>query len=75
MTISKIVDDLSFRARQLEILMYGDYQKRIKIELYTDSESTLEYIALSRQIERKTLRMTVRDLKDCLRDKDINSYQ
>ena len=35
----------------------------------------LESIASSRQIERKTLRMTVRDLKDHLRDKEIDSYQ
>ena len=66
LTISKMVDDVIFTVRQLEILVYRDYQKRIKIELYTDSELTLESIASSRQIERKTLRMTVRDLKDHL---------
>ena len=61
-----MVDDVIFTARQLDILLYGDYQKRIKIELFTDSESTLESSASSRQNERKTLRMTVRDLKDHL---------
>ena len=59
-----MVDDVLFAARQLELLLYGDYKKRIKIDLYTDSELTLESIAYSRQIGQKTLRMTVRDLKD-----------
>ena len=41
-------------------------EKRIKIKLFSDSESTLESIASLRQIVRKMLRMTVRDLKNCL---------
>ena len=73
--ISKMVDDIIFTARQLETLLYGDYKKTIKIKLFSDSESTLESIASLRQIERKMLRMTVRDLKNCLRDKEIDSYQ
>ena len=37
--------------------------------MYTDSKLMLESIASSRQIDRKTLRMTVRELKE------IESYQ
>ena len=59
----------------METLLYGDYKKRIKIKLFSDSESTLESIASLRQIVRKMLRMTVRDLMDCLQDKEIDSYQ
>ena len=42
--------------------------------MFTDSEATLESIASSKQIERRTLRMTVVDLKERLVDGDIYSY-
>ena len=63
-----------FAARQLEILMFGDFKKRMKVRLFTDSEATLQAIASSKQIERKTLRLTVTDLKERLIDGDIYSY-
>ena len=69
--ISKMTEDA---ARQLEILMFGDYRKRMKVRLFTDSEATLELIASSKQIERKTLRLTVTDLKERLVEGDIYSY-
>ena len=69
-----MMEDTIFAARQLEILMFGDFKKRIKVRLYTDSETTLESIASSKQIERKTLRLTVTDLKERLVDGDIYSY-
>ena len=46
----------------------------MKVRLFTDSEPTLESIASSRQIERKTLRPTILDLNERLVDKDIQSY-
>ena len=46
----------------------------IKVRLFTESEATLELIASSKQIERKTLRLTVVDLKERLVDGDIFSY-
>ena len=61
--IVKMMEDAVFAARQVEILTFGDYRKRIKVRLFTDSKATLELIALSKQIERKTLRLTVVDLK------------
>ena len=60
--------------RQQEILLFGEYRKRIKVHLFTDSESTLESIASSKQIERKTLRQTVVDLKERLVDGDGQSF-
>ena len=39
-----------------------------------DSEAILESIASSKQIDRKTLRLTVVDLKERLVDGDIYSY-
>ena len=58
-----MMEDAIFAARQLEILMFGDFQKRTKVRLFTDSEATLESITSSKQIERKTLRLTVTNLK------------
>ena len=72
--ISKMMDDAIFAACQIEILYYGDYKKRMKVKLFTDSEPTLESIASSRQVERKTLRPTILDLKERLVDKNIHSY-
>ena len=69
-----MVDDAIFAARQVEILLYGEYKKRVKVHLFTDSEAMLESIASSKQIERKTLRLTVVDLKERLIEGDITSY-
>ena len=44
------------------------------MKLFTDSESTLESISSSKQIERKTLRQTVVDLKERLVDGDVHSF-
>ena len=43
--ISKMMDDAVYAARQVETLYFGDYRKRIKVRLFTDSEATLESIA------------------------------
>ena len=72
--MSRMVDDATFAARQLEVLLYGDYRGRIPVRLFTDSESTLESIASLKQVERKTLQMTVRELKDRLLEGEIESY-
>ena len=63
-----------FAARQVEILLFGDFKKRIKVHLFTDLEATLDSIASSKQIDRKTLRLTVMDLKERLVEGDITSY-
>ena len=69
-----MMDDAIYAARQIEALYYRDYRKRIKVRLFTDSEPTLESIASSRQVERKTLRPSIVDLKKRLVDRDIHSY-
>ena len=66
--MATMMEDAVYTARQVEILIFGNYWRRIKIRLFTDSEATLESIASSKQIERKTLRMTVVDLKERLVD-------
>ena len=69
-----MVDNAIYAARQTEILLYGDFNTRIKIFLFTDLEATLESIASSKQIEQKMLRLKVRDLKERLPEGDIFLY-
>merc|ERR1712114_76804 len=61
--------------RQVDILIIGDYRKRLPVRVMTDSEPTLESIASTRQIERKGLRMTVQEIKEKLIEGEIVSYQ
>ena len=70
-----MIDELVYMARHVEILLYGDYRKRMNTRIITDSEPTLESIASTKQIERKALRMVVQEMKEMLRDGNISSYQ
>ena len=74
LNLSKLVDDAVFLARQLEMLLFGSYEGRIPVKLFTDSEPSLESLASLRQVERKLLRMTVKDLKDRLLQGEVTSY-
>ena len=74
LNLLKMVDDAVLAARQLELLLYGDVLNRIPIHLFTDSESTLESLASSKQISTKTLRYVVVDLKERLVKVEITSY-
>ena len=69
-----MVDDAVLTARQLELLLYGDIIHRIPVYLFTDSESTLESVASTKQITTKTLRNVITDLKQRLVDEEITSY-
>jgi len=75
LSMTKMIDEVTYMARHVEILLYGKYNKKMDVRIYTDSEPTLESIASTRQIERKGLRMLVHEMKDKLRDKEITSYQ
>ena len=73
--MSKLVDEITYMAMQIETIMFGDYEQRMPVRIYTDSEPLLESIASSRQIERKNLRMTVQGLKERLMEGDVKLYQ
>ena len=75
LAMTKMIDELVYMARHVEILLFGDYRKRMPVRVLTDSEPTLESIASTKQIERKGLRMTVQEMKEKLRDGEIKSYQ
>ena len=74
LNLLKMVDDAVLAARQLELLPYGDIFQRIPVYLYTDSESTLETEASTKQISTKTLRNMITDLKQRLVEGEIISY-
>ena len=69
-----MVDDSVLVASQLELLLYGDVQGRIPVWLFTDSESTLELVASTKQISTKTLRKVIVDLRERLFRGEIFSY-
>ena len=75
LSMTKMIDELTYMVRHVEILLYGNYNKRLNVRILTDSEPTLESIASTKQIERKGLRMLVHEMKDKLRDGEIDSYQ
>ena len=66
LAMNKLIDELVYITRQIEILLFGDYKKRMPVGVMTDSEPTLESIASTKQIERKGLRMTVQEMKEKL---------
>ena len=63
LSLSKLLDEAVYIAKQLEILLFGDYRKRIPVRIMTGSEPTLESIVSTRHIERKGLRMSVHEIK------------
>ena len=66
LALSKLLDEVAYLARQIEMLLFGDFKQRIPVRVMTDSEPTLESIASTKQIERKGLRMTVQEMKEKL---------
>merc|ERR1711867_326475 len=63
LAMTKIINELVYMARHVEILLYGNYKRRMNVRIITDSEPTLESIASTRQKERKQLRMVVKERK------------
>ena len=52
-------------------MLYGDVLRRIPIHLFTDSESMLKFVASSKQIVTKNMRMVIVDLKERLLSREI----
>ena len=54
------MDDAIFTARQIEILYYGDYKKRMKVKLFTNSEpnilNTVDYMTLGNRFIKEAQR-------------------
>ena len=73
MPLSKLLDEAAYLARWIEMLIFGYFKQRILVRIFTDSEPTLESIASTKQIERKSLRMTVQEMKERLIEGDVRS--
>ena len=71
----RMVDEITYMSMQIETLLYGSYEKRMPVKVYTDSEPLLESIASSKQIDRKNLRRVIEGLKEKLVDGEIVAYQ
>ena len=69
-----MLDEVTYLARQTEMLLFGDFKQRILVRIYTDSEPLLESIVSTKQIERKSQRMTVQEMKERLIG-DVRLYQ
>ena len=74
LNMAKLVDDSVYVARQLELLLFGAYSRRLPVRLFTDSEPTLESIASTKPIETKRLRNQVQELKEVLMTGEVSSY-
>ena len=72
--MSRLVDDATYIARQVEMLLYGEIKGRISVKLFTDSEPTLKSIASSRQVEIKLLRIIVKKIKERCLEGELSTY-
>ena len=68
------VGDAAFAAKNVEILLFGNDEKRVKVEGYTDSKPLLESIASTKIVENKFLIAEVNALKKLLEDQIVQCY-
>merc|ERR1712177_51891 len=45
LSMTKMIDELTYMSRHVEILLYGNYDRRLNVRIITDSKPTLESIA------------------------------
>ena len=69
----KLVDTSRFLTDQMEEILFGK-KKKIPIKIYTDSIPTLESIASTKQVEQRLLRNCYADLKDRLRNGEVECF-
>ena len=55
LAMTMLLDEITYVAKQMEMIMYGNYTGRMKVKVYTDSEPLLESVALTKQVARKGL--------------------
>ena len=71
----KMVDEITYMGMQIETILFGGFEQKMPVKVYTDNEPLLESIASSKQIERKNLRRVIEGLKERLMEGDIKAYQ
>ena len=70
----KSVGDAAFAAKNVEILLFGNDKKRVKVQSYIDSKPLLESIASTKIVENKFLITEVNALKKLLEEQIVQSY-
>ena len=75
LVLNKFGKDFVFAASEIKMLVYEYYQRRILIILYTNFEGTLESIASTKHVYRKSLHKVIEDWKERLVDGEITLYQ
>ena len=63
LVFNRLVEDRVFAGRQIKTL-FGEYESRIPIHLFTDLEGSLKSIASIKQVDRKCLLMLIQNLKN-----------
>ena len=72
--IMKLMDTAVYLSQQLSVLLFGEADHRIPVQIYTDSKPLLDSIASSKQVEQRLLRNTVTDLKKKLEEQFVSQY-
>ena len=67
----KNVADAAFAATNIETLLYGDYQKKIKVEIYIDKKPLLESVASTKIVENKFLVSEINAMKQLIKDETV----
>ena len=70
----KNISDASFAATNLELLLFGSQDKKIKVESFIDSKPLIESLASTRVVENKFLVAEINALKSLIEDGTVNEY-
>ena len=72
--ILKLVDESLYQAKMVEQVLFGNNRK-VRVDLYTDSQALIDSIVSSRQVDGKMLRPIIADMMDKLIDREATSRQ
>ena len=72
--ILKLVDESLYQAKMVEQVLFGNNRK-VRVDLYTDSQALIDSIVSSRQLDGKMLRPIIADMMDKLIDREAISRQ
>ena len=70
----KCVEDSVYAAQRVETILFGNYQKRIQVEIHTDSEPLIDSIRSTKRVENKALCNEVGAMKEALLLEEVYSF-
>ena len=70
----KCVEDAIYLAQRIEMVLFGNNDSRIKVEIHTDSEPLIESIRSTKRVENKALCQEVGAMKEALLRGEVTSY-